>query len=354
MRKPFYYAAQKAWYLKAKGEDGKWKNLRLAKTEIEAIDVWHKMREAAKRANEPDGITVGELLDLYAESMAERVKMGQLAASTLERSEEYLGSFTAHGCIEVLSVRDLKPYHVDEWLSSKTTWNATTRHHGAIAVKRAMKWGVDRGRISVSPVASLTVEAGEARSHLIDQSLHERLLDGASDPRCKRKRVRSFRLVLMALRLSGCRPGEIASMRIEYIQGDRWAIPHHKTRRKSGKPRVVYPCPCLETLAKIAKGIRTSGPLFQPDAGDSWTYAKMRRRFERLKKRIDAGPDCVLYSYRRASITDSLLSGVDVATVAELHGTSIQMIQRHYGHLCQHTGHMRAAARKVVMKRRKE
>ena len=54
------------------------------------------------------------------------------------------------------------------------------------------------------------------------------------------------------------------------------------------------------------------------------------------------------YSYRHTYITDALERGVDVATVAELVGTSVETIQRHYGHLSTRHNHLKEAAAKAL------
>jgi integrase len=55
----------------------------------------------------------------------------------------------------------------------------------------------------------------------------------------------------------------------------------------------------------------------------------------------------VLYAFRHTWATNAIVSGLDAATVAELMGTSIRMINEHYGHLAKHKGHMVNAAAKV-------
>ncbi|MCU9931040.1 tyrosine-type recombinase/integrase, partial [Escherichia coli] len=55
------------------------------------------------------------------------------------------------------------------------------------------------------------------------------------------------------------------------------------------------------------------------------------------------------YSYRHAFATQALVSGVDIATVAELLGhASTEMISRHYGHLANEKQHLKDAAARVI------
>lgn len=43
--------------------------------------------------------------------------------------------------------------------------------------------------------------------------------------------------------------------------------------------------------------------------------------------------DVVLYNLRHAAISEMVVGGLDLLTVARIGGTSVAMIQRHYGHL---------------------
>ena len=351
MRKPFYWKARKGWYVRIVNGK-KSTNHFLSDDESDAYREWHRMKEAAKRSLEPDSVLVSDVVHRFATRCEQRVKDGQMAAKTMERAIEYLAAFLSLDAIEEVTVDNLKPYHVTEWLDKQSGWNATTKHHAAAAVKRAIKWAYDEGRISRNPLHSLSVPKGDGRDFLIDDELYLDLLNGASDPKYKRKRVRSFKLFLMAMKMSGCRPGEVIGLKISNVDKkvDTWVIRKHKNRKKQSRPRVVYLSPCLQTLTRIVAHSRKSGALFQADYGESWTYEKVRRRFHRLKQRKGVESECVLYSFRHTWITSALLAGVELATVAEMAGTSIQMIERHYGHLDQRQERMKAAAIKIAEK----
>lgn len=346
MRKPYYRKSRKGWYIQVADGDGKYKERFLAKEQDEAFTMWHQMQAMSKRLDQPDQMLVSDVISLFCDDLDNRQKLGQIAAATVQHTKDRLSFFITDGN-GTQSVSEFRPYHVTDWLATKDTWNATTRYHAAAAIKAAFRWATLQGRIQSNPVRSLSVGKGEGRDFVIKIDTYQKLLDGASDPKFRRKHVLAFRLILMALRLSGCRPSEIANLRIEHIHGDRWLLPHHKTRRKTKRPRVVYPCACLETLVRIVTHGRSSGPVFMASPTESWTYSKMRRRFERLKKRVKVDPKCVLYSFRHSSMTDSIMAGVDVATVAELHGTSIRMIEAHYGHLAKHHEYMKKASDRV-------
>jgi site-specific recombinase XerD len=55
----------------------------------------------------------------------------------------------------------------------------------------------------------------------------------------------------------------------------------------------------------------------------------------------------VAYTLRHSAITDLVTVGLDLFTVAQVSGTSIAMIEAHYGHLQQE--HARSALEKLAM-----
>lgn len=349
MRKPFFWAARKGWYLRVPGEDGKLDTIRLGDTKQDAYNEWDRRKiEAAAPPPPPTPIEsplVSELIDQFIAHIRSEAKLGKIKSTTVDRRIAHLAPFLAVSA--GLSIDDLKPHHITSWLQAQHTWNATTRSDAAAVVKQAIKWAADQGRIPASPIDRIKVSRGEPRDHVISDAEYESILAAVWQQKFARRLVTSFRVVLIALRLSGCRPGEIARLKVEDFDGSTWTIREHKNKKKKRKPRVIYLCPCLVTLTRVAARGRESGPLFLAGDGRGWKYSDMRLRFQRLRAKAKASPECVLYSFRHTWITNALLAGVDVATVAEMAGTSIQMIDRVYGHLSQHKSHMIDAALKI-------
>jgi len=345
MRRPFYWKERKGWFIRVPDSRGKLKTVRLGRTRSEADAEWVRMQNAAEAGDQPDEMAVVALIAQFTESLSRQVELGQLEQSTLTRRLDYLTSFCG-SISESLTVRGLKPHHVSSWLNASKTWGATTQYHALEAVKGAVQWAADQELISRNPLARMKGKKGPPRDFLVSRSIYESLLAEVGRPKLK-KTVRAFQQLLIALRHSGCRPGEVAAVRVEHVQNDTWVMAKHKNARKQQRPRVVYLSPCLQTLTRIAAHGRTKGPLFKPNPERGWQYSDMRRRFERLRKRRNVDKQCVLYSFRHTWITDTMIAGVDVATVAEMAGTSIQMIERHYGHLSQRSDHLKEAAVKA-------
>ncbi len=336
MKKPFYWKARKGWYYKVKTPGG-WTQERLdATTEEQAYAIWMKANQAT--GSDP---TFADLAHLYTLDMEKRVELGTLARTSMVCWATYLASAISHDSMAGVRVSELKPYHAIEWLDSETRWNATTRHHALQAVKRSLNWARDTGRIEKNPIEKLNMPKGEPRDFIISDELHQLLMTKILSGNY---RQRAFAKILIAMRHSGCRPGEVMRLDLSNVVGNTWVFSEHKNKRKTGKKRVVYCNQCLQTLTRIVSHGRTSGPMFLANHGQAFDYSRARVRFERLRKKLKVDDDCVLYSYRHTKITNDMLAEKDVATVAELHGTSIQMIQKHYGHLSKHAKYLQNAA----------
>ena len=46
-----------------------------------------------------------------------------------------------------------------------------------------------------------------------------------------------------------------------------------------------------------------------------------------------AKPKTTAYTLRHSTITDLVTSGLPILTIAQISGTSVEMIEKHYGHL---------------------
>lgn len=347
MRKPFHWKERGGWYLRIPGEDGKLRTIRLGDTKTAAYDEWDRLKAKPTEAanDKPESPSVNAIVGKYVAAMRDDANLGKIATTTVTRRVNHIAPFLAvHGD---LPIGELKPHHVTDWLRGQETWNATTRSDAAASLRRAFNWAADEGRIPINPLAKVRLQKGGPREHLVTKIEYQTLLDGVWTQSYPYRSAAAFRAVLIALRQSGCRPGEVIAARIEDFDGTTWTIRNHKNRKKSQRPRVIHLSPCLQSLTRMAARGRESGPIFLADSDRPFQYSDLRKRFERLRTKTKVTKKCVLYSFRHTWITDALLAGVDVATVAEMAGTSIQMIDRHYGHLNQNRKHLAEAAMTV-------
>lgn len=160
-------------------------------------------------------------------------------------------------------MRDLRPFHVTRWLDAQGRWGTSSRRGAITALKRAMNWAAAERLIVASPLGALLRPKPPRREVLIADAQHSAMML-AVDGRGQGKRAAAMRPVLIALRHSGTRPGMVAGVTCENVGPDTsvWILPEDKTRRRTGRPLVIYLSPCLQTLTRIAMAARGGhGPL---------------------------------------------------------------------------------------------
>jgi len=128
--------------------------------------------------------------------------------------------------------------------------------------------------------------------------------------------------------LTGARYGELRAARIEDFH------PEHGTITLNGKTgeRECYLSDETVTLFQQLAGNRPGDAfLLVKDDGSQW---RPGHQFEPMKKVVAAAGlpvETVLYSLRHYHISKALLAGIPTQVIAENVGTSVAMIEKHYG-----------------------
>lgn len=240
-------------------------------------------------------------------------------------------------------MRDLRPFHITRWLDSRPGWGQSTRRGAITAVKRALNWATDEGLIPANPLKAVKKPPVKRRDKVLTPEEQRAI---ASAPRDE-----AFRHFVLALRLTGCRPGEVASVTAAEVDLDAgtWTLRRHKSVKKTQRPHVVYLPPELVELCRQLMALRPAGPLFLNSRGKPWSRNSIRCRFRRLRKKLNLDRGVTAYAYRHSYATAGLEAGVPLATMAELLGhADATMLNEHYNHLDQKAAHLREAARRAA------
>jgi integrase len=329
---------RKPWFRKGRGyfvttDSGK--QVRLGSTEQEAYAEWERIRDSAIEGPDP---YVAAVVEAFLESME-----ANRSAATFSWYSGYLLRFVkAHGAKRC---HDLRRHHLTRWVESEFA-TPGARAAGIRTVKTCLNWAAGEEIIRSNPFARVRTPGGNRRETLVYPEAQRRILEDLSHG----KHRRPFRLYLIAMRHSGCRPGEIRRVTAEHFdQGlEAWVFAKHKTSDKVQRKRVVHLSPCLLTLTRILARARPKGSLFRNADGEPWSKNAIVDRMRRIRVKFGLPPGATAYSFRHGFITDGLMRGVDVATMAALTGTSVEMISRHYGHLEKHGEHLKRAHRQAI------
>jgi len=340
MQKIWFRKAQSAWYLTIK-ENGQQKQIRLlmapnareGRQKAEEIAI----QELATRKIEPhipavqSWITVNHILDGFLRHSHENHE-----PATHEWYEWFFSTFKPR--FGDLRITQLKKHHIDAWVKSRS-FGATTANRGIGAIKRAFAWAVEEEHIPRSPIEHVRKPHGKVRDRILTPEERQLILGSIKDE--------SFRDYVVALTLTGARPGEIRRLTIENVDLDRgcWVFLKHKTVKKTGKPRIIYLCPDALDLTKRLVARNPEGPLFRNTKGLPWSRNAIRLRFTALRKRHPELKGVISYTYRASFATDALEAGVPDSTVAALLGhTNTNTLHRFYSRLSQKVEHLKNAA----------
>jgi integrase len=123
-------------------------------------------------------------------------------------------------------------------------------------------------------------------------------------------------------------------------QGDRRRIVILNVRGKGKARRLVAPANVADYLERVHKIAKVKGPddhVFSTHAGkrDNYFYAGMVRKMFKATNLLKgpAGTERTSYCFRHTYATLRLSEGVNDIMLAEQMGTSVQIIQEHYGHI---------------------
>ena len=151
----------------------------------------------------------------------------------------------------------------------------------------------------------------------------------------------SFRRALVALRQTGCRPGELRSLIWDWVDLEHsyWIFPDHKTitRQRQPKPRII---PLPPTVHKLCTWLarqphRPTDHVFLNALGTPYGKDTFSRKMARVRARAriepKAGERIVLYSTRHTFATEASGKVTDIE-LAELMGQTDTRTTRRYIH----------------------
>jgi len=249
-------------------------------------------------------------------------------------------------------VEDLRPFNVQKWLDEMSEKRPHT-----VQTHRLVSWGANMKILSLkflTVALNWSMKQGYITSHCLqkrgvvvvprDKSRgREAYLEEQEVALLIEKSNKRMRDLLRFLAATGCRPGEAFHVEARhYHKKDRCIVfPHnppegdwiHKTAVKTQKDRVIMLLPDMVELIEALIEKRPRGPLFCNRYGNIWTSNNMAMYIRELGKRVGITKPVIAYSFRHTYATEWLLRGGSIKVLAELLGTSIAMLEKHYGHL---------------------
>ena len=103
---------------------------------------------------------------------------------------------------------------------------------------------------------------------------------------------------------------------------------------KNGKDRKIkLPDVTAELFDEASKDKLFTAPLLSRADGKAWNKDAWKWPVKAAAEAAELPPGTTAYTMRHSVISDLVHDGLDLLTVAQISGTSVAMIERHYGHL---------------------
>jgi len=201
---------------------------------------------------------------------------------------------------------------------SPDTVNKLTAYlKAALNLARANRWVSDDS--AWRELAKL--KGGNARKVFLTYNQARSLLKACS--------TQALRDLVQAALLTGARGGELTRLLVRDFDAHTGTL---EVAGKTGARPVHLSSEGVTFFAALAKRAGSRDALLLPRDGDgAWTKNLHQKPFQAAVKAADLDPDTVLYSLRHTHISWALLHGVNIQVIAENCGTSVRMIEKHYG-----------------------
>lgn len=155
--------------------------------------------------------------------------------------------------------------------------------------------------------------------------------------------------MLIVLRDTGARPGEIAALTCEGVDWPNACaiLKDHKNAGK-GKTRVIHFAASVMTVLAEQRRQYETGYLFRSETDGPFRGNTLHVRLKRCIKRAGIGRSITAYGLRHWYATRALEAGISSEVVAAAIGNSPAMIHRHYSHLTSSAKVLKELAEKLA------
>ena len=279
-----------------------------------------------------DMVTVKDACEAYLKE-----KPGQIAEGVFRRH-------VYSDAIAKVKLDKLRRHHLNAWRKRLEEAPAllTRSKKGEKRTKERAKSTVNRDMVPLRAALGMVLKSGapntdaawqealrpfkgadKRRELYLDRSERRKLIDAIGDE------AQPF---VKALCLLPLRPGALASLAVCAFDKRTRSLTIGKD--KNGHPRQIsLPSVIADFFAEQVKGKLPAAPIFARAGGVAWNKDAWKYPIKDAVKAASLPGAVSAYTLRHSVITDLIRARLPILTVAQLSGTSVAMIEKHYGHL---------------------
>ena len=331
-------------YRKLRNGDGtwiaRWRNDE-GKQKTHALGTFDRYDTAAQAARE-----WGQNCELGASTTATSVKQAcEAYVNNLSAEGRTAASNDAKGRfrrlvddkrIGRLALDKLRTTHVTDWLHDQIDRSDTatedsirrskdTANRNLATLKAALNLAL-RNRLVATDSGWKTVQSfsrvGERRNNAFLTIEQRTALLAAAPP--------DLQLFITAMLHTGARPGELASMNVANYDPTVSTI---TLTGKTGRRTTGISTAARTFFDALIVDMDGSLPMLRRADGKRWDKDAWKYPFRDAVATANLPDDVVMYSLRHTAISEWIRNGIDTFQIARMVGTSMAMIEKHYGHL---------------------
>jgi integrase len=191
------------------------------------------------------------------------------------------------------------------------------------ALAKVLSPGAPNSEAAWQEALKAVPNADGRRTLYLDRDQRRKLLDKTADDAAP---------FVRALCLLPLRPGALAALTAGDF--DKRTAELTIGKDKTGKPRrIQLPADSASLLTAQAANKLPGAPLFMRSNGKAWDKNSWKLPIAAAAAVAGLPNDTTAYTLRHSTITDLVSAGLPLLTIAQISGTSAEMIERHYGHL---------------------
>lgn len=296
------------------------------------------------------GITTPKTIKDVCDNYAAHIRQTKTERAALDAERRFKGYVLDDERFAKLEVSKLTPAHVDTWRKKlinrpvKQGMRGTKRKAEGYALDKLAKLRtpstLNRDMTPFRAALNLAFEEGWITTDFAWRGKLKPLEDADTKrelylDKTQRAKFISCALPDLALFLRGMaslpvRPGALANLKV----GDYDRRIHSlKIKDKTGTRTIKLPKTISELFTAQAKDKLPTAPLFPRADGSAWNKDSWKYPVKDAALVAKMPDGATAYTLRHSVITDLVHGGTDLLTVAQISGTSVRMIEKHYGHL---------------------
>lgn len=262
--KPWWWEERQGYYAFVRGA-----RLRLGDTKKQADDELKRLLK-----QEPQQPTDRTSLAILLDDFLDFVKENR-APKTFRGYRDFCESFLTK--YPRLTIDELSPGHVTEWLKGQSSWNSTTKRGAITCLQRALNWSKKNNGLKVNVLAGMEKPLAKTRTTIVSEDEFKTLLAAIHD--------KEFKDLLLFSYDCGCRPQEAKQLEARHIElGKQRAVLPTEEAKGKRNPRAIY-IPTTRALKIIKQRLKDfpEGKLFRNRNGQPWTASAVKCRFDKLQ-----------------------------------------------------------------------